>query len=79
MGKKEDKGSQHQLETEGHGHALCFMVMGPSLLHRVVVGGWWLVVGGWQLVAVSGGWWLVGIGNWWLLAGGDWQFVAVGS
>ena len=28
-----------------HRDALCFMVMGPSLLQRSAVGGWWLAVG----------------------------------
>ena len=36
--------------------ALCFMVMEPSLLQRLAVGGWWLVVGDWWFV----GWWLAG-------------------
>ena len=65
-------------ETMVHGDALCFMVMGPSLLQRLVVGGWWpLVVGGrWRLVV--GGWWL-GVGSWQRLAvGGGWQ-LAVGG
>ena len=42
-------------ETNVHGDALCFMVMGPSLLQRLAVGGWWLAVGGWRL-AVGGPW-----------------------
>ena len=43
-------------EVNVHGDALCFMVMGPSLLQRLVVGGWWqLAVGGWWRLAV-GGW-----------------------
>ena len=29
------------------GHALCFMVKGPSRLQRLAVGGWRLVVSGW--------------------------------
>ena len=27
-------------ETSVHGDALCFMVMGPSLLQKLAVGGW---------------------------------------
>ena len=46
-------------EMKVHGDALCFVVMGPSLLQRLVVGGWRLVVGGgWRRLAV-GGWRLV--------------------
>ena len=46
--------------TNVHGGALCFMVMGPSLLQRLAVGGWWMVaVGGWRLAV--GGWRLVAV------------------
>ena len=43
--------------TNVDGDALCFMVMGPPLLQRLAVGGWWLVVVGssWRL-AVGGSW-----------------------
>ena len=44
-------------ETKVHGGALCFVVMGPSLLRRLAVGGWRLAVGG--------GWWrLAAVGRW---------------
>ena len=45
-------------ETNVHGDALCFMVMRPSLLQRLAVGGGWrlAVVGSWRLVAVGGHW-----------------------
>ena len=33
-------------ETNFHWDAFCFMVMAPSLLQRLAVGCWWLVVGG---------------------------------
>ena len=52
--------------TNVHGDTLCFMVMGPSLLEELAVGGGWrrLVVGrGWRLAV--GGWW-------WLAVGGPW-------
>ena len=49
-------------ETNVHRDALCFTVMGPSLLQRLAVGGWQLAaVGGWRLVAV-GSWHLVILG-----------------
>ena len=49
-------------ETNAHGDALYFVVMGPSLLQ---IGGWWLVaVGGWQL-AVGDGWQLLAVGGPW--------------
>ena len=43
-------------ETNVHRNALCFMVMGPSLLQRLAVGGWWrlAVGGGWRLVVPGG-------------------------
>ena len=42
-------------ETNVHGDALCFMIMGPPLLQRVAVGGGWrLAVGGWRLVVPGG-------------------------
>ena len=59
-------------ETNVHGaagDALCFMGMGPSLLERLVVGGWWLAVGG--------GWWRLMVGGCWGLAAGSWWLVAV--
>ena len=43
-----------------------------------MVGGWWLVIGGWQWLAVVRGWRLaVGggwrlVGGWWLAVGGPW-------
>ena len=43
--------------TNVHGDTLCFMVMGPSLLQNLVVGGWWrLGFGRWQWLAAVGGW-----------------------
>ena len=56
------------------------MVMGHSLLQRLAVGGWRLVVvGGWRhLVAVGGSWWLA-VGGWWGLAVGGWWPLAVGG
>ena len=70
-------------ETNVHGDARCFMVMGPFLLQRLAVGGsWQLVVGGWwrlavgcwwRLVAVGGGWWRLAVGGGWrLVVGGPW-------
>ena len=57
-------------ETNVHGDALCFMVMGPSLLQRLAVGGWRLVgIGGWLLMAV-GRWQLVAVGGWRLVVPG---------
>ena len=42
--------------------ALCFMVMGPSLLQRLAVGSWLLVVGGgWRLAVGS---WQLAVGGW---------------
>ena len=39
------------------------MLMGPSLLERLAVGGWWgLAVGGWRL-AVGGGWRVAAVGR----------------
>ena len=53
------------------------MVMGPSLLQRLVVGRWRLVIGGGRRLVV-GDWWLV-VGGWWGLAvGGCWR-LAVGG
>ena len=43
-------------ETNVHGDALFFLVMGPSLRQWLAVGGWW------RLVAVGGGW-----RGWWSL------------
>ena len=55
--------------------ALCFMVMEPSLLQRLALGGWWRLaaVGGWQLVV--GGGWRLAVGR--LAPGGSWR-LAVG-
>ena len=81
-------------ETNVHGDALCFMVMGPFLLQRLavvgrrlVVGCWWLVglaLDGWRLVVVGGwrlvgGWWWVVVGGWRRLAVGGWRLVVVGG
>ena len=64
-------------ETNVHGDALCFLIMGPCLLQRLAVDGWRLVVGGgWQLVV--GGWWLA-VGGWRRLAVGGWQLVVGGG
>ena len=51
-----------------HGDALCFLVMGPSLLQRLAVDGWWrfAAVGGWRLAAICG-WRLVAVGGGWRL------------
>ena len=55
MLKEEKKTFATPTEKNVHGDALCFVVMGPSLLQRLAVGGWRLVaVGGWRL-AVGGG------------------------
>ena len=55
-------------ETNVHGDALCFMVMGPSLLQRLAVGGWRLAaVGGWWELAVGGGWWRLAVSGRWSL------------
>ena len=74
-------------ETNVHGDALCFMIMGPSLLQRLVVGGWWplAAVRGWRFVVrgrlAVGGWWqLAAVGDWWRLAVGDgWQLAVPGG
>ena len=59
------KGFGPPTETNVHGDALCFNVMGPSLLQRLAVGGWRLAVGGgWRLVAVGGWWRLAAVGGW---------------
>ena len=43
-------------ETKVRGDAVRFLVMEPSLLQRLAVGGWWLAVGGgWRRLAVPGG------------------------
>ena len=58
-------------ERNVHGDALCCLVMGLSLLERLAVGGWRLVVvSGWQLVVVGGGWQLAVGGGWRLAVGG---------
>ena len=44
----------------------------------VAIGGWWLVVGDWRLMAVGGGWWRVVVGDWWLVAVGSGWRLAVG-
>ena len=51
--KKKRKELVTPTATNVHGDTLCSMIMGPSLLLRLAVGGWW------RLVAVGGGWWLV--------------------
>ena len=54
------------------------------------VGGGWLAVGDWRLVAVGGGWRRLVLGDWWLMAvavvggwrwvvAGGWRLVAVGG
>ena len=64
--ERKEKGSKRQQKCV-HGDALCFMVLGPSQLQRLAVGGWRLVVGsGWQLAAVGSGWRLA-VGGWWSL------------
>ena len=67
-------------EKNAHGDALCFMVMGPSLLQKLAVGGsWWLAVGGWWRLVV-GGWRRLVVGSWWGLGvGGCWRLAAVGG
>ena len=65
-----------------HGYALCFMVMGPSRVQRLVGRLWGLVVGGWWHLAVGGSWRLVGlvVGGWRLVAVGiDWWLVVPGG
>ena len=48
--------------------------------HVLAVGGWWLAVGDWRLVAVGGGWWwLAAVGGWGLVVDGSWQWLAVGG
>ena len=54
-------------ETNAHRDALCFLVMAPSLLHRLAVGGWRrLAVGGWRRLAVGG--WRLAVGGPWGLS-----------
>ena len=60
--------------TNDHRDALCFLVMGPSLLQRLAVGGWQRLaaVGGWRLV-VGGGWRLaLSVDGWRMAVGGLW-------
>ena len=48
-GRKKGRGFVLPTETNVHGDALCFVVMGPSVVQRLAVGGWQrlrLVVGG---------------------------------
>ena len=69
-------------EMNFHGDALCFMVMGPSLLQKLAVGAWWqlAVDGGWCRLVVDGGWWVAGGGGWQRLAvGGGWRLAVVGG
>ena len=75
-GKTERKGFVTPTETTVRGDALCLMVMGPSLLQRLAVGGWRLAVGGWRLAV---GEWrrLVAVGGWPLAVGGGWWRLAV--
>ena len=56
--KKKRKGFVTLTEMNVHRDALCFMAMGPSVLQRLAVGGWW------RLVAVGGGWWLAVSSPW---------------
>ena len=71
------------------------MVLGPSVLQRLAVGGWRLAVGGvrrlaigdgWRRLVVGGwqrfavdGWWRLAVGSGWRLAVGGWQRLAVGG
>ena len=73
------KGFVTPTETNVHGDALCFMVIGPSLIQRLAVGGWRLatVGGGWCLAVA--GCWLVVVGGWRLAAVGSWRLLAVGG
>ena len=66
------QGFQMPTGTNVHGHALRFMVMGRSLLQR-------LVVGTWRLVAVGGGWQRLAVGGWHSEVGGGWWRLAVGG
>ena len=51
---------------------LMVMVVGPSLVQRLAVGGWWLVA--------FGGWWGLVVGSWWRLAAvGGWRLVVPGG
>ena len=65
---KKEKGFVTPSEPKVHEHALCFMVMGPSLTSKVggwpqvAIVGWWLAVGGWWRLAAAGGWQLVPVG-----------------
>ena len=59
-------------KTNIHGDILCFMVMRPSLLQRLALRGWRLVVGGgWRLA--GGGWWRLAVSGWRLAVGGLWE------
>ena len=63
--KGEKKTFATPTETNVHGDALCFMVMEPSLLQKLTVGGWWrLAVGGWWRLAAVGGWWGLVVSGW---------------
>ena len=64
-------------EPNLHGDALCFMVIGLSLLQKLAVGGWRLAVGGWWRLAAAGcGCWST-VRVWWGLPVGGWRLVAV--
>ena len=73
---REKEGFITPTETKVHEDALCFLVLGPSLLYMLAVGGGWrrlvVVGGGWRL-AVVGGRQLVAVGSWWRLVVGGWR------
>ena len=73
-GEKRKKEKVTPTETNLHGDALCFMVIGRPLLRRLAVGGWRrLVVGGWWLAGIGGWQRLAVVGVWWRLAVGGWR------
>ena len=79
-GPKKKRPSQRQQKRTFTGDALCFMVMVPSPLQGLAVGGWWLVaVGGWWRLVAVGGRWGLAVSSWRQLAVDGWRLAAVGG